>query len=380
MDETAAPGLRITLVIHGLGCGGAEKVMVNLAGRLAAAGYTVSLLTTGSTPDFFSPPATITRRRLSQAENPDCRWFDLPCQRRRTRALREALLRDRPDVVISFIDLMNIAVLLALAGSGVPVIVAEHSDPRRHPIGWRWSGLRRLLYPRASRVVLLTRDARDWALGLWPRWKAVAIPNGLEPTPSSSQADRPPIFGPLNLVAMGRLGPEKGFDLLIEAYARLSATFPDWHLIIYGEGQERPRLEAMIREKGLEARIQLPGIEQHPERTLPHADIFVVSSRYEGFSMVLAETMALGLPVVSFACSGPLEIVRDGVDGLLAPPGDVTALTNTLARVMKDEALRGRLAREARSVANRYAPERILELWRNEIEAVRTETLTLASS
>ena len=90
--------------------------------------------------------------------------------------------------------------------------------------------------------------------------------------------------------------------------------------------------------------------------------------------MVLAETMALGLPVVSFACSGPLEIVRDGVDGLLAPPGDVTALADTLARLMKDEALRGRLGREARAVASRYAPERILELWRKEIEAVRAET------
>lgn len=379
MDKAVTSRPRISLVIHGLGCGGAEKVMVNLAGRLAAAGYQVSLLTTGNTPDFFSPPDTITRRRLDPEDNPECRWFDLPCQRRRTRALREALLRDRPDVVISFIDLMNIAVLLALAGSSVPVIVAEHSDPRRHPIGWRWSGLRRLLYPRASRVVMLTRDARDWALGLWPRWKAVAIPNAVEQAPAPIQSSRPAIFGPRNLVAMGRLGPEKGFDWLIEAYARLSATFPDWHLIIYGEGQERPRLEALIREKGLEGRIRLPGIEQHPEQVLPHADVFVVSSRYEGFSMVLAETMAMGLPVVSFACSGPLEIVRDGVDGLLAPPGDVAALGDILARLMRDEALRRRLAQAAVAVADRYAPERILELWRNEIEAVRAATPAVAT-
>jgi glycosyltransferase involved in cell wall biosynthesis len=179
---------------------------------------------------------------------------------------------------------------------------------------------------------------------------------------------------------MGRLGPEKGFDWLIEAYAQLSATFPDWHLIIYGEGQERPRLEALIREKGLEERIRLPGIEQHPEQALPHADVFVVSSRYEGFSMVLAETMAMGLPVVSFACSGPLEIVRDGVDGLLAPPGDVAALAATLARLMRDETLRRRLAQEAVAVADRFAPERILGLWRNEIEAVCAATPTVATT
>ena len=374
MDKALTSRLRISLVIHGLGCGGAEKVMVNLAGRLAAIGYQVSLLTTGNTPDFFSPPDTITRRRLAPEDNPECRWFDLPCQRQRTRALREALLRDRPDVVISFIDLMNIAVLLALAGSNVPVIVAEHSDPRRHPIGWRWSGLRRLLYPRASRVVMLTRDARDWALGLWPRWQAVTIPNAVEQAPPPIQSSRPAIFGPRNLVAMGRLGPEKGFDWLIEAFSRLSATFPDWHLIIYGEGRERPTLEALIREKGLEERIRLPGIEQHPEQALPHADVFVVSSRYEGFSMVLAETMAMGLPVVSFACSGPQEIVRDGVDGLLVAPGDVAALTDSLTRLMRDEALRRRLAQEATAVADRYAPERILELWRSEIEAVCAAT------
>ena len=371
MNEADASGARLTLAINSLGCGGAEKVMVNLAGRLAAAGYPVSLLTTGNIPDFFSPPNTISRRRLAPENNPDCRWFDLPCQRRRTRALRDALLRDRHDVVISFIDVMNIAVLMALSGSGVPVIVVEHTDPRRHAIGWRWSCLRRLLYPRAGRVVMLTRDARDWANRLWPRWNAVTIPNALEPAPSCLQSIRPAIFGPRNLVAMGRLGPEKGFDWLIDAYARLAARFPEWHLIIYGEGQERPKLEAMVRERGLEDRIRLPGIERHPEQVLPHADVFVVSSRYEGFSLALAEAMAVGAPVVSFACSGPLEIVRDGVDGLLAPPGDVAALADTLARLMGDEELRRRLGREAPAVVERYAPERILGLWRNEIEAVR---------
>ena len=90
--------------------------------------------------------------------------------------------------------------------------------------------------------------------------------------------------------------------------------------------------------------------------------------------MVLAETMAMGMPVVSFACSGPLEIVRDGVDGLLVAPGDVAALTDSLARLMRDEALRRRLAQEATAVADRYAPERILALWRSEIEAVCAAT------
>lgn len=373
MSAVSAPvRARITCVISSLGCGGAERVMVGLAGRLAALGYRVSLLTTEDVPDFFDVPVGVSRRALPAGAVTSCRWFDLRRQRQRTQTLRTALLRDDPQVVISFVDSMNVAALLALSGSGVPLIAAEHTDPRRHRIGLRWSWLRRWYYPRASRVVLLTADVRDWALRLWPRWRAVAIPNAVES--DGGAGGRPEGSGPRTLLAMGRLGPEKGFDILLEAFARLAPGFPDWQLRIYGEGGERARLEALIDRLGLAGRAHLPGIVRRPGDFLAQADVFAVPSRYEGFSMVLAEAMALGVPAVATACSGPAAIIRDGIDGLLVPPEDPAALAQALARLMLDGDERRCLGARAVEVAERFSPERIVGQWQSLIESVLAES------
>lgn len=370
------PGQRITCIIYSLGCGGAERVMVNLTGRLAGSGYHVTLLSLNpAIPDHYPVSPEVARISPPHAAIADCRWFDWRGQRRRRQALREAILATESDVVVSFLDTTNVAVLLALAGAGVPVVVAEHIDPRMHQIGWRWSLLRRLMYPRAARVVVLTQDTLRWARSLWPRWRLVAIPNSLEPSGAPLAATPPAGFGPRTLVAMGRLTPQKGFDLLIRAYAPLAGRFADWHLVILGEGEERPGLERLIAELGLQGRVFLPGVISTPDSVLPLADLFVVSSRYEGFCLALAEAMAAGLPVISFDCpSGPAEIVHDGVDGVLVPTGDVMALSAAMARLMADPAERQRLGQQARQVAERFSPERITDLWRRLIEEVLAET------
>lgn len=369
----AATGMPITCVISSLGCGGAERVMVDLTRRLAGLGYDITLLTLDAgIPDHFAPDPAVRRRRLPDSAIASCRWFDLPSQRRRTATLRETILRERPRLVISFIDTVNISVLMALVGSGIPVIAAEHTDPRCYAIGWRWSWLRRFWYPRAARVVMLTAETLRWAESHWPRWRARAIPNAVAPMDPVTPGPRPEFFGAHTVVAMGRLGPEKGYDRLLLAFAALAGRFPEWKLVVFGEGAERAALENLIGAQGLAGRVELPGAVADPGRVLPHADLFVLSSRFEGFPMALAEAMACGLPAVAFDClsGGPADIVRHGVDGLLVPQGDVDALREAMARLMGDADERRRFAARAPEVAARFAPERVVGLWRDLIEEV----------
>jgi len=166
------------------------------------------------------------------------------------------------------------------------------------------------------------------------------------------------------LVAVGRLVPQKGFDLLLEAFARIAATHRDWHLTIWGEGPERPALVAQRDALGLKDRVTLPGTSSTPGEWLTTADAFVLSSRYEGWGNVLAEAMAAGLPVVSFDCPfGPGDMITDGVDGLLVPDGDVDGLSAALSRLMSDGALRERLGEAARQSSRRHSGARIMTLW-----------------
>jgi len=176
---------------------------------------------------------------------------------------------------------------------------------------------------------------------------------------AGAAAAQPPV-----VVAMGRLVPQKGFDMLIDAFAPLARNHPDVTLEIWGEGPERSRLERRRDDLGLAGRVRLPGTTTEPHAAIGRAGVFVMSSRREGFPMVLGEAMASGVPCVSFDCpSGPRELIRDGVDGLLVPPNDVPALGAALERLITDRELAARLASRAPEVVERFSLEAILEQW-----------------
>jgi glycosyltransferase involved in cell wall biosynthesis len=152
--------------------------------------------------------------------------------------------------------------------------------------------------------------------------------------------------------------------LLLEAFAPLAFQHPSWRLVILGEGPERPVLEAHIQAMGLGQAVLLPGRAGNVSEWYRRADLFVLSSRFEGFPNVLAEAMASGLAVVSTDCpTGPAAIVRDGVDGLLVPVDQPAALRQALARLMHDDALRASMAQRACQLADRLAPEVVAGRW-----------------
>lgn len=352
---------RVAIVIFGLVPGGAERVVCELSSRWARAGDEVSVVTMAPPgTDVYRLASEVRRIALDLAGEPAGTMGALVRKIRRVRTLRRTLLGLRPDVVLSFMTETNLACLLALEGTGVPVVVCERTDPR-HALSRRGSALlRRALYPRANAVVVQTEGVAAWARGFCAR--VHVVPNFIDaPARTAASLD---IEGPKHVIAVGRLVRVKGFDLLIEAFSRVAAHRAEWSLVIVGEGPERPALQAQARALGIEQRVTLRGYSSNPLEQLVRAQLFVLSSRVEGFPNALMEAMACGLPSVSFDCpSGPSELIRSGHDGLLVPCGDVGALADALARLLDAPQERLAMGERAREVAVRFGSWRVLPMW-----------------
>ncbi len=370
---------RLTLVIHSLAQGGAERDMAHLARCWADRGDDVALITLDSIEnDSYPLNEGVTRIGLGLVGPSHGPWNAIANNRRRIRALREVLRQRSPQRIISFIDRMNVLTLLAARPLDDPVIVSERIDPRYHEPGRIWRWLRRKTYPGCAAQLVLTHSVREWCRQLAPRRPVHVVPNPAR-RPESGAADTDsswPFGDRKTLLGMGRLHPQKGFDRLLPIFARLARSHPGWQLVLLGEGTERPRLEKQVRELGLGDHVALPGWVTNVAGALSESELFVLPSRYEGFGNVVAEALACGVPVVTLDCpSGPGEIVRDGVDGLVVPTDDLDGLEQALDRVMGDAALRSRLAENAGDVLNRFSEERFLAQWDAVLEGADEEAV-----
>jgi glycosyltransferase involved in cell wall biosynthesis len=216
-------------------------------------------------------------------------------------------------------------------------------------------------YRRLDAVTVLTEQDRasyQQALAGWGT-RLECIPNGI-PRPR-----RPPARSRLKIIiAAGRLEHEKGFDLLLDAFQTVAATYPDWRLRIYGAGREKRDLAAQIERLGLSGRVRLRGTSRNLDRRFAAASIFVLSSRQEGLPMVLLEAMGAGLPVVAFDCAtGPAELITPGRNGLLVPAEDVAALAAGMCELIEDRPRRRAMGAAARRDSRRYSIVAVRRRW-----------------
>jgi len=372
--------MRLLIFIFSMGSGGAERVSANLANYWATKGWDITIVTLSQQSlDFYELHPAVKRIALeltSESANALTGLWQNIC---RVIALRRMLRQIKPDIALGMMTTAN--VLLALAAWGLPnlrTIGAEHNHPPQLPIGYIWETLRHHTYGLLNAVTALSSEGKDWIKTNTNARNVSLIPNavtwplsGQEPRISPNalyQSER------RFLLAVGRLEAQKGFDWLIEAFANLADEHPDWDLVILGEGSLRQMLEETVRKSDLEHRIFLPGRAGNMAEWFESADLYVMSSRFEGFPMTLVEAMAHGLAAVSFDCdTGPRDIIRHELNGLLVPPEDVTELTAALDRLMSDALTRQRFAERAVEVRERFSMEKVAGMWEKLFEEMLPE-------
>jgi glycosyltransferase involved in cell wall biosynthesis len=381
--------MKVLFFVSSLHAGGAERVASTLSSAWAQRGDAVTLVPTftGKGHQFYPLDPAVRVVWLADRLGRLGRRF-LPSIMKLF-AIRRLIRETRPDVIVSFLTNVNVVVLLATRGMGVPIIVCERTNPAVSTnVGKLLKRLRAFTYRWADIVCLQSEDTVPAFRKMLPGLREVAvIPNPLPPAlfepMADPVADAVPVAVPdpgagvtparRRIMAMGRLVPIKGFERLIQAFAALSGDFPDWDLHIWGDGPLRPTLTQQIQEAGLAHRIFLPGRTDQPWAELAGADIFALTSLVEGFPNALLEAMALGRACVTVDCpSGPREISQDGEVALLVPAGDAPALGHALAQLMGDSVLRDVLGRHAAaSVRARYGLPDVLAQWDALIERAR---------
>jgi glycosyltransferase involved in cell wall biosynthesis len=348
----------IAFVIAGLSAGGAERVIGLLADHWTNKGYLVTVIAFDAPEDPIFHPLNGATRIIRLGIKAKRRFAGLPAMAQRLRALRRTLDALNPDVTISFLTKINVLSLLACLGTNRRVIISERNNPRlqqTHPL---WTKALAWLHWRADAIVMQTRKSCE-CLDDRTRARARVIPNPIEIIPSVCAPRSTFLFA-----AAGRLTRQKGFDMLIEAFAQVADRHGNWSLVIWGEGEDRAELERQVERTGLSGRISLPGTSRSPGDWVGKSDAFVFSSRYEGFGNALGEAMAAGLPVVSFDCDyGPADMIEHEENGLLVPPNDVHALAAALDRLMSDSMLRRRLGAAAQTVGVRLKPSVVAVRW-----------------
>ncbi len=351
---------RILFVLPSLGAGGSERVVTTLANYFARQGREIGVASFDE-PDFnpFYPLAdqiALYRLNLPAASG------GLPGQilqtARRLKALKGVYRDFKPRVVISFLTKANVMALFAASGSGVPVIISERNNPTLQQFNPFWRMARAHAYPKAFSFVTMTKGAAEYYPERQrPRTRIIPNPVNLPQEWENRRKGN-------TITAVGRLTEQKQFHLLIEAFALIAAKFPSWKLVIWGEGAGRAELEQQRARLGLDDRIELPGLTPKPGQWIETADVFALSSAYEGWPNVIVEAMEAELPVVAFDCEhGVADMIEDGVSGKLVAQGDVPGLADALASLLGDPALRQTLAARAKKASARFDTDAIADEW-----------------
>ena len=346
-------GKKLIIYIGTLQSGGAERVVSEISSMYADHFYEVAILHYYDAPVFYKIDSRV---RIECVE----RITGTTNKLKNAIWLRKFVLKEKPDVFLSFLMPFNMMSIVSLAFVGTKIVVCERQDPS--DIKTRLLRLlRNLLYHFSSRIEVQTLKGKNYFSESLQK-KIVVIPN-----PNHINAEERDTAVNSNkehrVVIVGRLIPLKNHKMLINAFSKVYKSHPEYRLDIYGEGEMIDSIKEQIKAQELDGVVNLCGRTNDVPAVLATARIFVLCSNVEGMPNALMEAVALGIPSISTNVSGVSDIIDDGVNGFVIPVGDENALEDRLRRLMESEELQNRFTKASYVIMEKFDKEKIFKLW-----------------
>lgn len=349
---------KISFFLGSMGRGGAERVISILSNDFAERGWVTHI-------------GLLLFNKVDYDLNDSIKVFDftgkITSRLKRTpywiKSIRNHIKKERPDVIVSFAARINVLVLLASLGTKTKVIVSERNDPWHDGRGLATRFMVHLLYPFAAKIVLQTKRSIAYFSKAIAK-KCIVIPNPISVKCEASPVKRKKI------VAVGRLAKQKNHEMLIRAFSSLPQEYSDYSLFIYGDGSLLEYLSSLAKSLGVENRVFFPGNVSNIHEQIADAELFILSSDYEGLSNALLEAMMMGLPCISTNCAGAEEFIENGRNGLIVPVGDGDMLKKAIVKMLSEEIFCNMCGLNAKETSKKFAKKEMIALWKSQLEEV----------
>lgn len=356
--------LKFYLIINTLGGGGAERVITNLAKYFYSLGNDVTLIASYKYKSEYIIPSRIRKYYL---DGESLNNHKITRNIFRIIKMRKIIKHDHPDILISFLRSSNFRTLIACMGLKTKCIVSVRNDPKIDYTGLFNFIIVNYVLPHADGCVFQTHEAKSFFPQKLQKKSTVLFNTVKEDFFNINRVPEP-----FKLVTCGRLERQKNTIMQVEAVSKLLPKYPQIKLEIYGEGSMKDEIQERINELGCSENVFLMGRTDDVESVLSAADIFILSSDYEGMPNALMEALAAGVPCISTdcPCGGPRELINDGYNGLLVPVGSSDELANKIELLLENSILKDILGKNAKIKANEFRPDEIFNQWKKYCEDV----------
>lgn len=345
--------MKVTFFVGQLEQGGAERVVSLISNKLVEKGFNVEILTYYDRNINYNINKSINIIKVVKETNSNnilknINWL-------------KNYFKNNTNIIISFMAPFNILSLFANRKNSTPIIVSDRNDPRSVPSNPIIRYIRDLFYDLYADLVIVQTENNKSYFNKNIQNKTVIISNPVDLNDLACKAIETKKKNVI--VSAGRLMPQKNQIMLIDAFKIIHDKYNDYQLVIYGEGPHRKELEKRIDELELSEYVFLPGELKDVLKKELAAKAFVLSSNYEGMPNALIEAMCLGLPCVSTKVSGANELIEDGANGYLVNTNDVNALSNRLEKIINDDKLANKLAKNASKLNKTLNIDVITDKW-----------------
>lgn len=349
---------RICFVNGSMGRGGAERVISIVSKSLVSAEYQTDICLLLF--DKVEYELDISTRIFNMTNNNDSiiikslSWIG---------SIRSYIKKEKPMIIIAMSTKEYLLVKIASIGLDVKIVVSERNDPRCDGRGRFTDLLTTIFYPKAAKIIFQTQRAKEY-FNEDIQKNGVIIPNPVSVECEATYQDTKKI------VTVGRLEPQKNQELLIKAFSSIKKRYPDYKLYIYGKGSLLEQLKYIASERGVADSVFFPGESPNVHEMIRDAEMFVLSSDYEGLSNALLEALSMGIPCITTNCAGSEECITSGKSGIVVPVGDELKLEKAMASFISDKKYRLACGKQGKKDAERFNVSNVISLWRETFDKI----------